>query len=77
VYEIKRLKKDKKLPVILNEEEITRLLTAVGSVKHEAVLMLIYSAGLRVGEAVRLKMEDIDVQRKLIHILLLIFLKVV
>jgi site-specific recombinase XerD len=68
VYEIKRPKKDKKLPVILNGKEITRLLASVGNVKHKTILMLIYSAGLRVGEVVRLKVEDIDVQRKLIHV---------
>jgi integrase len=37
-------------------------------VKHRAILMLVYSAGLRVGELVRLKPEDIDSKRMLIHI---------
>lgn len=68
VYEIKRPKKDKKLPVILSREEISKLLSSVANVKHKAILMLTYSAGLRVGEVIRLRPEDIDSQRKLIHV---------
>ena len=68
VYEIKRPKKDKKLPVILSRDEIARILSSVTNVKHRSILMLAYSAGLRVGEVVKLKIEDIDVERKLIHV---------
>jgi len=68
VCEIKRPKKDKKLPVVMNQEEVSRILSSVNNIKHKLILMLIYSAGLRVGEVVRLKVEDIDVKRKLIHI---------
>jgi len=68
VYEIKRPKKDKKLPVVLSQEEVTLILSSVPNIKHKAILMLIYSAGLRVGEVVKLKVEDIDSDRKLIHI---------
>ena len=68
VYEIKRPKKDKKLPVVLSKEEISRIFSSIDNVKHKAILMLIYSAGLRISEVVKLKIEDIDTQRKLIHI---------
>ena len=68
VYEIKRPKKDKKLPVVLSHEEVFRILTTVPNIKHKAVLMLVYSPGLRVSEVVKLKYEDIDTERKLIHI---------
>jgi len=68
VYEIKRPKKDKKLPVILSREEVFHILSPVSNIKHKAILMLIYSAGLRVSEVVKLKPEDIDAERKLIHI---------
>jgi site-specific recombinase XerD len=40
----------------------------VGNLKHKALLMLIYSAGLRVSEAVQLRLEDIDGQRRLIRV---------
>ncbi len=68
VYEIKRPRKDKKLPVVLSQEEVSRILSSVNNIKHKAILMLIYSAGLRISEVVKLKPEDIDIQRKLIHV---------
>ncbi len=68
LYEIKRPRKDKKLPVVLSKEEIAKILNSVDNVKHKAILMLVYSAGLRVGEVVKLKSDDIDSKRMLIHI---------
>ena len=63
-----RPRAEKKLPVILSEEEVIRLLEVIKNVKHKTILMLIYSGGLRVGEAVRIKIADIDSDRMLIHI---------
>jgi len=68
VYEVKRPRKDKQLPVVLSQEEVATILSSVENIKHKAILMLIYSAGLRVGEVVKLKPEDIDSQRMLIHV---------
>jgi len=68
IYEVKRPKKDKKLPVVLSREEVKKILQITENIKHKAILMLMYSGGLRVGEVVRLRPEDIDANRKLIHI---------
>jgi integrase/recombinase XerD len=68
VIDITRPKKDKKLPVVLSKEEISRILTAVVNLKHKSILMLTYASGLRVSEVVRLKIEDLDQERKLIMI---------
>jgi site-specific recombinase XerD len=68
LYEIKRPRKDKKLPVVLSQEEIAKIFSSVDNIKHKAILMLVYSAGLRVGEVVKLKHEDIDSKRMLIHV---------
>jgi integrase/recombinase XerD len=68
IYEVRRPRKDKKLPVVLSKEEVSKILALVDNLKHKAILMLVYSAGLRVGEVVRLKTEDIDSNRMLIHI---------
>lgn len=68
VYDVKRPRKDRKLPVVLSNEEVANILSSVDNIKHRALLMLVYSAGLRVGEVVRLKPEDIDSKRMLIHI---------
>jgi integrase/recombinase XerD len=62
------LKKDTKLPVILNRHELKELFGAPALLKHRIVLALIYSAGLRGQEVINLKISDIDFQRKTIHI---------
>ncbi len=68
IYEVKRPKKDRKLPVILSRDEVMKILSVTNNIKHKAILTLVYSAGLRVGEVVKLKPEDIDSSRKLIYI---------
>lgn len=68
IYDTKRPKKAKKLPVVLSMEEIHKLFSSFDNIKHKAILMLTYSAGLRVSEVVKLKPEDIDVDRKMIHV---------
>ena len=60
--------KDKKLPVVLSKEEVKKILDASSNIKHKSILMLMYSGGLRVGEVIKLKPEDIDPNRKLIYI---------
>jgi site-specific recombinase XerD len=62
------LKKDTKLPVILNRDELRELFKAPTLLKHRIVLSLIYSAGLRGQEVINLKISDVDFQRKTIHI---------
>ncbi len=60
--------KEKKLPDVLNEDEVVRIFRAVNNLKHQTMLMLAYASGLRVGELVRIRIEDIDGSRGLIHI---------
>jgi len=62
------LKKDTKLPVILNHSELKELFAAPTLLKQRIVLSLIYSAGLRGQEAINLKIADIDFERMTIHI---------
>lgn len=61
-------KREKRLPVVFSTEEVKRLLEAVKNPKHRMVLMACYSAGLRVSEAVHLKVTDIDSQRMQIRV---------
>ncbi|WP_438348013.1 tyrosine-type recombinase/integrase [Paenibacillus sp. FA6] len=63
-----RPKRQKKLPVVLSTGEVARILKSVQHVKHRTILALIYSSGIRIGEAVRLTKQDIDPERKTIHI---------
>jgi site-specific recombinase XerD len=63
VYNIHHVRKDKRLPAVFSPQEIQRIISAPSNVKHRALLTLIYSAGLRVSEASRLKVADLDRER--------------
>jgi site-specific recombinase XerD len=65
---IPRLKNRKKLPVVLSKDEVLCLLESLTNLKHRAILATIYSGGLRVGEATRLKVSDIDSKRMMIRV---------
>lgn len=67
-YDIPRPQKPLQLPKLLNEEEIRRLFNALGNKKHKAMLFTAFSAGLRVSELAKLKIEHIDGVRKQIFI---------
>ncbi|AOT68960.1 site-specific tyrosine recombinase/integron integrase [Geosporobacter ferrireducens] len=60
VEKLSRIKEPKKLPVVLSQSEVKSILDAVSNLKHKAILMTIYAAGLRVSEAAKLKVSDID-----------------
>ncbi|RLB28538.1 MAG: integrase [Deltaproteobacteria bacterium] len=60
---IPRSKSRKKLPIVLSMQEVQSLLASVENLKHQAILTTIYSAGLRLGEATRLRVSDIDSKR--------------
>src|SRR5574344_3026743 len=62
------LRKESKLPVILNQRELKELFSAPTLLKQRIVLALIYSAGLRGNEVINLKISDIDFERKTLHI---------
>ncbi|MCF2944552.1 tyrosine-type recombinase/integrase [Paenibacillus tarimensis] len=63
-----RPKREQKLPNVLSLGEVKRVLTAVANVKHQAILYLTYSSGLRVGEVVRLKVQDLDRERRTLRV---------
>jgi integrase/recombinase XerD len=58
----------RKLPDILNVEEVGRLLAAAPGIKYRAALGVAYGAGLRVSEVSHLKVDDIDSKRMLIRV---------
>jgi site-specific recombinase XerD len=59
---------EKKLPVVLSGTEVEAVFHAVKSITYRAMLMTTYGAGLRISEACRLQVADIDSKRKLIYI---------
>jgi len=68
VVKLPSLKKETKLPVILNRSELKELFKTPTLLKHRVLLALAYSAGLRSQELANLKLSDIDFERKTIHI---------
>lgn len=61
-------KRQKKLPVFLTEPEVVRLLSSASNLKHQALLMTLYAAGLRLSEALSLQPTDIDSSTMRIHV---------
>jgi len=57
-----------KLPDILSAHEVERIIKAAHNIKHRALLMVVYSAGLRISEALNLQVGDIDGDRMTLHI---------
>jgi len=63
-----RAKEPRQLPVVLSRDEVTRLFSAVDNLKHRAILLVIYAGGLRVSEAARLKVADVDGERRMLFV---------
>lgn len=61
-------KKPQTLPIVLSPEEVLQFLACVGGTKHRAILTTCYAAGLRISEAVRLTVPDIDSARMVIRV---------
>ena len=58
----------RKIPVVLSQDEVRRLLDATACLKHQAALSVAYGAGLRVAEVAALKVSDINSERMLLRV---------
>lgn len=67
-WEIPRPKKPLQLPRFFNQDEISAIIKAAGNLKHKTMLMLTYSAGLRISEVITLRTNAIDSNRMCISI---------
>ena len=56
------------MPIVLSPEEVLQYLSCVQSFKHRTILTICYAAGLRISEAIRLKVPDIDSERMVIRV---------
>jgi integrase/recombinase XerD len=61
-------RRPKKLPTVLSQEEVARLIDSAGNLFQYTILMTLYSTGLRRAELSRLRVSDIDSQRMVIHV---------
>ncbi len=62
--QLQRPKKSRLLPIVLSQEEIIDLLRHTKNLKHRAILALLYSAGLRIGELINLELRNINIDRR-------------
>ncbi len=68
LFTLPRPKKPLQLPKVLSEAELERLFRALSNIKHKAILLTAFSCGLRISEAVNLKIADIDSDRMQVFI---------
>lgn len=60
---------EKKLPIVLSQDEIQRMFDVCENIKHRVILAILYGCGLRVSELINLKWEHIDRSRMIINII--------
>jgi len=62
------VKESRRLPVVLSKSEIKLLLKTPDCLKQRVILATIFDSGLRISEAINLRISDVDLDRKMIHI---------
>lgn len=62
--DIKRPKREKKIPSVLTKEEIRKLIDSIASQKSKLMVSMMYACGFRVSELLNLKIDDLDFQEK-------------
>ena len=67
-YSIERPRPEHKLPKVISQEEVADLIKNTSNLKHKCIISLLYSAGLRRGELLNLRIDDIDGKRMLIYV---------
>lgn len=63
-----RPKRERTLPTVWSTADIQTIIKSIDNLKHKAILSIIYSAGLRVGESIKLRLSDIDSDRMQIRV---------
>jgi site-specific recombinase XerD len=61
-------RRERALPAVVSVADIGRLVKAAGSVRNQTMIELLYSTGCRVGELVRIRVEDVDTSRRAIQV---------
>lgn len=62
-------KSDKKLPIVLSQDEVQRMFDSCENLKHKVILAILYSCGLRVSEVINLRWSNIDRSRMIINVI--------
>ncbi len=67
-FYIERPIKAKKLPEIISEVELMKMLKATDNIKHKTVIIMLYSSGVRRSELINLRIKDVDFDKKIIFV---------
>ncbi len=65
---LSKYRRERKLPDVLSIDEVKQILNKIENLKHRTIISLIYSCGLRISEAINLKVGDIDSKRMVVKI---------
>jgi len=65
---IERPRKQQRLPNVLSREEVRRIILSTGNMKHKFLLSITYGGGLRIGEVLRLQLDDVRGEERLLYI---------
>lgn len=65
---LERPKKQSKLPEVLSIDEVKCILGSLSNLKHKTLLSILYACGLRIGETLNIKVNDLDLKRGFTHI---------
>jgi len=65
---IERPFREKKLPNIISENEVFKLLKVTMNLKHKSIITLLYSSGIRRSELINLRLKDIDYEKRIIFV---------
>lgn len=67
-YYIERPRKENRLPEIISESDLLRILKATKNIKHKTIITMLYSSGVRRGELLNLRIQDLDFDKKIIFV---------
>lgn len=67
-FEVRYQREPQRLPLVMNADEVTRLLAAVPTLRERVAMEIAYGAGLRLNEVLRLKLTDIDSVRMILRV---------
>ena len=67
-FNIENLKPERRLPIVLTKEEVKKILNAIKNPKHRLLVEFMYGCGLRVSEVVKLRVNDIDFNERILRI---------
>ena len=67
-FYIERPIREKKLPEVISERELLKILRVTNNIKHKTIITLLYSSGIRRGELINLRIKDLDFDKKIIFV---------